>query len=268
MMSVMNQENNKNITYEHPMNERIRNLLRIEHLYNIIKNCSEEDSEYNSREILKALLQISELLVRSDMKNEIIKELKRQLEVFNILKNNDKYGDLIDIDRLSILNSIINEQLNNLQDLTYHPGEIIKNNELIRVFSQRINIPGGTCNFDLPRLHYWLEQSESKRKQDLINWSSDLSPIKESTNILLDNIRKFNVLTYEDASSGFYHKQIGASVSCQLIQVIVNSGSTYYPDISGVKHRFTVRFMEELDSHSKPIQTQNDIRFELHCCIL
>ena len=264
----MNQENNKNIIYEHPMNERVRNLLRIEHLYNIIGNCSKEDSEYNCRETLRALLQISGLLVRSDMKNEIIKELKRQLEVFNALKNNDKYGDHVDIDRLNTLNSIINEQLNNLQDLTYHPGEIIKNNELIRVFSQRINIPGGTCNFDLPRLHYWLEQSESKRKQDFINWSSDLTSIKESTNILLDNIRKSSVPTYENASSGFYHKQIGASASCQLIKVIVNSSSTYYPDISGVKHRFTVRFMEELDSNSKPIQTLNDIRFELHCCIL
>ena len=139
---------------------------------------------------------------------------------------------------------------------------------MVRVFSQRINIPGGTCNFDLPRLHYWLEQSESKRKQDLINWSSDLNLITESTNILLDNIRKSSVPTYENASSGFYHKQIGASASCQLIKVIVNSSSTYYPDISGVKHRFTVRFMEELDSNSKPIQTQNDIGFELHCCIL
>ena len=69
----MNQENNKNIIYEHPMNERVRNLLRIEHLYNIIGNCSKEDSEYNCREILRALLQISGLLVRSDMKNEIIK---------------------------------------------------------------------------------------------------------------------------------------------------------------------------------------------------
>ena len=136
----MNLENNKNIIYEHPMNERVRNLLRIEHLYNIIGNCSKEDSEYNCREILRALLQISGLLVRSDMKNEIIKELKRQLEVFNKLKNSDKYGDHVDIDRLNTLNSIINVQLNGLQEPTYQPGEIIKNNELVRVFSQRINI--------------------------------------------------------------------------------------------------------------------------------
>ena len=37
-MIIMNQETSKNIVYEHPMNERIRNLLRIEHLYNIIDN--------------------------------------------------------------------------------------------------------------------------------------------------------------------------------------------------------------------------------------
>ena len=72
----MDQENNKNIIYEHPMNERVRNLLRIEHLYEKIENCLKEDSEQNWRTIIEVLLHISELLVRSDMKNEIIKELK------------------------------------------------------------------------------------------------------------------------------------------------------------------------------------------------
>ena len=268
MMPTMDQENNKNIIYEHPMNERIRNLLRIEYLCNIIEDRIKEDSEQNCRVILEALLHISELLVRSDMKNEIIKELKRQLEVFNMLRSSDEYGNFVDIDRLKKLNDIIDEELKILQDQTYHPGEIIKNNELVRVFSQRINIPGGTCNFDLPRLHYWLEQSELKRKQDLINWSSDLVPIKESANILLDNIRKSSTPTYENAKEGFYHKQIGVNMPCQLIRVVMNSSSAYYPDISGVKHRFTVRFMELPDSNFKPIQIHNDIQFELHCCIL
>jgi cell division protein ZapD len=138
----------------------------------------------------------------------------------------------------------------------------------MKVFSQRINILGGTCNFDLPRLHYWLKQSEFERRQDLIDWSSDLIPIKESGYILLENIRKSSTPTHEDAESGFYHKQIEANMSCQLIRVNISSISPYYPDISGVKHRFTIRFMEGVDSNTRPTQTHNDVHFELYCCIL
>jgi len=260
----MEQEINKNIIYEHPMNERVRSLLRIEHLYHIIENHLKEDTEHNCRTVIEALLNISDLLIRSDLKNEIIKELKRQLDIFDILKNNNE----VDVDRLNMVCDRINEQLINLQDQSYHPGDNIRNNELIRIFSQRINIPGGSCNFDLPRLNYWLKKSESKRKKDLTDWSSDLIPIKETSNTLLDNIRKSTNPTYENAESGFYHKQIGTNIQCQLIRVIMDNESPYYPDISGVKHRFSIRFMEEVDSNEKPMQTNNNIQFELHCCIL
>ena len=260
----MDQEINKNIIYEHPMNERVRSLLRIEHLYNIIENHLKDDTEYNCRTVIEALLSISDLLIRSDIKNEIIKELKRQLDIFNILNNNNE----VDVDRLNMVCNVINEQLKNLQDQSYRPGENIRNNELIRIFSQRINIPGGSCNFDLPRLNYWLKKSESKRRQDLTDWSSDLIPIKETSLILLENIRKSRNPTYENAESGFYHKQIGTNMQCHLIRVIMNYVSPYYPDISGVKHRFSIRFMEELDTNVKPTQTHNDVHFELHCCIL
>ena len=260
----MDQEVNKNIIYEHPMNERVRSLLRIEHLYNIIGNHLKENTEHNCRAAIESLLDISDLLVRSDIKNEIIKELKRQIDIFNILKNNNN----VDADRLNIVCDVINKQLEHLHDQSYHPGQNIRNNELIRILSQRINIPGGSCNFDLPRLNYWLKKSESKRRQDLTDWLSDLIPIKEASQILLENIRNSRNPTYENAESGLYHKQSGTNMQCQLVRVIMNSVSPYYPDISGVKHRFSIRFMEELDSNIKPIQTDNDIHFELHCCIL
>lgn len=260
----MQTEINNETMYEHPMNERVRNLLRLEHLYNIVDHRLKNDSELNCRAILEALLKISDLLIRSDIKNEIIKELKRQLDVLNKLKSNDE----VDVDRLNMINHVIDSQLSRLQDRSYHPGDILKNSNLVSVFSQRINIPDGTCNFNLPRFHYWLKKSEFERKQDLIDWLSDLIPIKESSHMLLDNIRKSSTPTYENAKSGFYHRQVGTNIFCQLIRVNMSSTSSYYPDISGVKHRFTIRFMAAPNSNIRPTQTQSDIHFELHCCIL
>jgi len=39
-------------------------------------------------------------------------------------------------------------------------------------------------------------------------------------------------------------------------------------EISGGKHRFTIRFMEQPDSSARPVQTKDNVRFVLHCCIL
>jgi len=135
-------------------------------------------------------------------------------------------------------------------------------------FKQRISIPGGTCNFDLPRLHYWLNQPAIKRKQDLSKWFCDLAPIKKSTYLTLDMIRNSTNPTRETAESGFYQKPIESNLSCQLIRVFLPSTSLYYPEISGGKHRFTIRFMEEIATDTRPVQTRNDVDFELHCCIL
>ena len=108
--------NNEIVTYEHPMNERIRNLLRLEHLYNTFNYRLNNDIQNNCRSILESLLQINDLLVRSDIRNEIIKELKRQLDVFNTLRSNGE----VDTERLNMINNIIDAKLTLLQDQSYH----------------------------------------------------------------------------------------------------------------------------------------------------
>ena len=250
------------IIYEHPMNERIRGLLRLEHLYAIIRYHLKNNGDSDYITVLATLLEISELLLRSDIKNEIIKELKRQSDVLNTLKNSEE----IDEDRLSMAKNLINEQLSHIQNPLYQPADVFKNNEFIKIFSQRMNIPAGTCNFDLPRLHHWLNESEQKKKEEIRNWSSDLNPINHATYILLDNIRKSSSPINQNAASGFYHQQIESSASCQLIRIKIHSESPFYPDISGIKNRFTVRFMEVDTLTSKQVQTKGNIDFELHCC--
>ena len=91
------------IIYEHPMNERIRGLLRLEHLYDIIRYHLKNNGDSDYITVLATLLEISELLLRSDIKNEIIKELKRQSDVLNTLKNSEE----IDEDRLSMAKNLI-----------------------------------------------------------------------------------------------------------------------------------------------------------------
>lgn len=252
------------IIYEQPLNERMRNLLRLEHLFDLIAYRSQDTVEWNCRNILESLLEINDLLTRSDLKTELIKELERHSSMLSSLENNPA----VDQNSLVKISSEIYDLLIVLRDKVYQPGNRLKNDELVTSFKQRISIPGGTCNFDLPRLHFWLNQPGSTIKQDLSTWSNDLEPIKKSTYLALDMIRNSTNPVKETADTGFYQKPIESNLSCQLIRVFLPLASRYFPEISGGKHRFTIRFMEETATDTRPIQTKNDVDFELHCCIL
>lgn len=251
--------------FEQPLNERMRNLLRLEHLFDLIAfRLRETISKWDFRNILESLLEINDLLSRSDFKTELIKELERHSSMLTSLENNPA----VDQTRLKKINSEICELLVVLKSNSYQPGSTLKEDELVTSFKQRTTIPGGTCSFDLPRLHYWLNQATLKQQQDLDNWSKDIEPIKKSTYLALDMIRNSSNPTKEKAESGFYQQPIESTLPCQLIRVVLPSASRYYPEISGGKHRFTIRFMEETTTNNRPTQTSNDVEFELHCCIL
>lgn len=253
------------IIFEQPLNERMRNLLRLEHLFDLIEFRSHEAiSKWDYRNILESLLEVNDLLGRSDFKTELIKELERHSAMLTSLENNPA----VDQTRLRKINSDICELSVQLKSSSYQPGNALKEDELVTSFKQRISIPGGTCNFDLPRFNYWLSQASIKQQQDLENWSKDIQPIKKSTYLALDMIRNSTNPVTENAESGFYQKPIESNISCQLIRVMLPPSSRYYPEISGGKHRFTIRFMEETSTNNRPSQTSNDVEFELHCCIL
>ncbi len=253
------------LIFEQPLNERMRNLLRLEHLFDLIAFRSEDSiSKWDYRIILESLLEINDLLGRSDFKTELIKELERHSSMLTALESNPA----VDQSTLKKIKNDISEITVNLKDSSYQPGSGLKEDELVTSFRQRISIPGGTCNFDLPRLHYWLNQAASIKQKDLEHWSDDISPIKKSTYLALDMIRNSSNSTKATAESGFYQQAIESNLPCQLIRVALPSASRYYPEISGGKHRFTIRFMEESSTKNRPSQTTNDVEFELHCCIL
>jgi len=254
----------KYIVYEQPLNERVRTFLRLEHLFDIVNHHITQLNEWDNRIVIQSLLNILDLLSRSDIKSELIKELERHSNTLNALKTSQN----VDRDRLNSILDNINNYLETLRDKTCQPGQIIRNDELITSIKQRSTIPGGSCNFDLPSYHFWLNKEAPKRIDDLKYWRNDLLIIQNSLHLTLHMLRNSSTPVREQASSGFYQKPIDSNVSCQLIRVILPIESHYFPEISGGKHRFTIRFMEQNSTNERPVQTQDTVEFELHSCIL
>lgn len=255
---------NNLLTYEQPLNERVRAFLRMEYLFNQVDHYLKGVSEWDNRNTISTLIDIVDFLTRSDIKTELIKELERHASTLNALVN----SPAVDNHRLSAILDKIDYYLRTLKDSSYHPGKCLRNNEIIMSIKQRNSIPGGTCNFDIPGYYYWLHKSQQQKAKDIQDWQEDLFCLKESIQLSLQMIRNSNTPSSEQAEKGFYQKQIETNVACQLIRVVLPGESQYYPEISGGKHRFAIRFMEQPSTSNRPVQSTDTVQFELHCCIL
>ena len=239
-------------------------MLRLEHMFKITSHHINNSSEWDNRAAITNLLNIVDILTRSDIKSDLIKELERHLATLNALSVNPG----VDLARLtSIIDNIISI-LDSLKKPSCQPGQNIKQDEFITSIKQRNIIPGGSCNFDLPNYHYWLHKPIDDRLNDINHWYSDLKVIHDGLKLVLHMIRNSANPVTENAQSGFFQKPIESNMSCQLIRIFLPIESKLYPEISGGKHRFTVRFLEQSSTQLRPVQTHDNVEFELHCCIL
>lgn len=251
------------IKYEQPLNERVRTFLRLEFLFNIIEYYQDGMSETDIRMILNTLFDITDLIGRTDIRGELIKELERQGTGLEALR--DKPG--VDMDRLSSVLDDIDAYLSDLRTGQSQPGQVMRQDELLSAVKQRNTMPGGACKFDLPSYHYWLHRSREEHIARLKEWQQDLAVIKNGVFLVLHLIRNRARSSSETAAEGFFQQALEASAGCQMIRVLLPENAAYYPEISGGKHRFTVRFMEQPDTGTRPTQVKKDIDFELQCCI-
>src|SRR5690348_2590931 len=66
------------ITYEYPLNERVRTLLRLEDLYERVAYFLGRETPHEHHACLTGLFEIVEVASRADLKSDLLQELDRQ----------------------------------------------------------------------------------------------------------------------------------------------------------------------------------------------
>jgi cell division protein ZapD len=250
--------------YEQPLSERIRTFLRLEHLFAKAEHALTSVNPWSSRATMEAVIDIMAILSRADLKKEIIKELERHAATLQGLSRNPN----VDPTRLRDVLDAVKSQLANLRNDDNSWGQELRDDELLSTVRQRSTITAGTCNFDLPALHYWLQASADQRVNDLRGWLNSFDLLNSSVSLCLKLVRESAIATQEVAQSGFFQRTLETSTPCQMIRVCLSDDMRCFPEISAGKHRFTVRFMSPSATHDRPAQTDADVRFDLHCCVI
>lgn len=250
------------ITFEQPLNERIRTFMRVEELYARCKHYSELAGAWDTHFALSTLFELTSLAGRGDLKRELMKEIKRQLASLEQL-HNVPHVDKNTLEKLIATHNTLIAQLDQIHaQLIGH----LKDNDFINSIKQRAVIPGGTCDFDLPAYHYWLTQSADNRKQVLTAWLQPFESVHNAVLHCLNLIRDSSEVESCLAAKGFYQRNLDSNQPNQLIRVIVNKNNQCFPEISAGKHRFSIRFLTQATPEKYPKQIDKDINFKISCC--
>jgi cell division protein ZapD len=254
---------NNTTTYEFPLNERIRVFIRLEQLFQQFIHFSMGDTIADKRAAISVLLDIMSIFRRNDLKSEVLKELDRQASVLG--KIADSEG--VDKEKLQNILDQLAQISKKLYAVTGKIGIDIMESDLFQSIAQRSSIPGGTCSFDLPEYHYWLEQDDAIRAKDLQHWSSPFIDIHTAIDFILNFIRNSRSASDEVAAAGFFQISLDKSQPFQLIKVSLDKSIPCFAEISGGKHRCTIRFMEPSADDNRQVQSTDDIPFTLTCCL-
>ena len=250
------------ISYEYPLSERIRTLLRLEDLYErALHFTAKADAEEHNIALL-CLFEILEVAGRADLKSDLLQELERQKQSLDLLRDNPDISQealdhiLWEIDRAS----------SRLFQFSGKVGQEMRENEWLMSIKQRASIPGGLCEFDVPSYHYWLHLSAEQHRHDLEAWLAPFLPIRDSISIVLRLLRESGKVSHQTAVQGVYQQMMAGRIA-QMLRIRLRLDYECVPEISANKYALNIRFTTH-EFRQRPRVIESDVDFELTFCNL
>lgn len=244
-----------NVTFDFPLNEKLRSYLRVEQL---IHRCHQAFPDKNGTSIsfFTHLFDLMEVVERSDLKKDLIKDL--ELQSGELAKWAAHPG--VNLQKVSDLQQMVTNCQQTVRGYAQQAAQL-KQDRFLASVRQRFGIPGGNCNFDLPQLYMWLAQPHEAQLQDCQRWMEHVRTLNTTICLLLQLMRDSKHFQPVVARNGFFQE---SAEGVQMVRVRVENGSGLYPTLSGNKHRFAIRFLSERsDSNAPPEQ---DVPFQLAAC--
>jgi cell division protein ZapD len=246
--------------YEEPVQEKVRKFLKIEYLFDRIYCFKNKEDKRESYTALVALNELYEILSRSDIKSELIREVETHNTYFKKIK--DLQSSNTD---LSKLNSVIEKQellLELLYNVESNYLDYLDNDVLCKtIFKNCFSTLQPSC------IEFWLTRDVILRETQIDLWLEPLLFIKKTVDFILNVIRKSGNFNDKLAEKGFYIEKLNPIKNILLIRITLTSDLYYYPLISVGKQRLNIMFMSK-DDKNNLVRHKDDVQFILTTCIL
>ena len=251
------------ITYEYPLNERIRTLLRLEDLFERSRHFIARTDQHDHHMALLTLFEIMEVAGRADLKSDLLQELERQKQVLLSFRNNPDIAE----DALAHVLRDIEQASQALFSMTGRIGQYLRENDWLMSIKQRTGIPGGVSEFDLPSYHYWLHRPSEERTGQLAAWTAPLYPLRDGSAIILRILRESGKPQALAAPQGMFQQMLGGKTA-QMLRLRLDPTAPCVPEISANKYVLNIRFLQQNGADPRPRTADWDVAFELTFCNL
>ena len=240
------------LNFDHPLTERVRSLIRIEHLFNRFNHATSGDDKWSHHIALSTLFEIMESSSRAELKLDILQELERQ-------RQSEKYqNDAPMLERL-------NQTAQNLQEVQQKFGQHIRENEWLMAVKQRMLVAGGTTPVELPSYYFWQKVDAQKRRQDLQCWSEFMMPTYHAVHLLLEILRSNQIVVQCHAQAGHYeHSKMEQNIHLLTIAIPQSLGAL--PEVSANKYFTHIRFVQVSQEGMRGEVIPHDIDFKMIVC--
>ncbi|QBY04838.1 cell division protein ZapD [Thalassotalea sp. HSM 43] len=245
------------ILYEHPLNERIRNYLKLEQLFAQARSCLAQEFESSHTSFFNALFTILDTIDRTDVRGDMIKDLEKLEHNLHLWSKSPAVNDKalqLNLEQTKKLSTELRSKQNQWGSL--------KEDKFLDAMRKRFSLTGAYCGFDLPALVHWLNQPPIFIQQDIDRWLSCLSTIEQALVLVLKFIRQKSNFELVEVGNSFYQDN---GEGLLLLRIELEDGADYFPSVSGNRYRYSIRFMELCDAKGQQYITDN-VSFKLAKC--
>ena len=253
-----NLSDNQVSIYEEPVQEKVRKFIKIEFLFNKLFYFKHKENKHDNYIALLALCELYEILSRSDIKSELIREIENQNHYFKKIKeipeaNSEKLSSVLEKQKvlLQLIHGIESNYL-----------EYLENDILFKTIAKNSINP-----LQPTSVEFWLSRDIVLRENQINLWTEPLLFIKKSVDFILEVIRKSGRFEDKLAEKGFFIEKLDPKKNILLIRITLTSDLYYYPQISVGKQRLNIMFMSK-DDKNNLISHKEDVAFILTTCVL
>ena len=245
------------ITFEVPLSELSRSLLKLERIFRETKRHIRMDTPSAHFFALNQLFKLLDFFERGDTKGQLIKELDRQISHFAKLGSNPE----VDLSKLNIFINQLGQLSKWSKSQRGKIGHQLLAIEFLANARQKLSIGTTHLSFDAPFVKLFLAKPVEVRQEKLELWLKAFKGIQTSVEVLLRLSRETGISDTVFAEDGFYQEQMEKNQH-QFIGICVPTKLNIYPEVSSGPKRFSIRFMALSDELESIPYTDNFI-FEL-----
>ena len=250
---------NEHIIYEQPVAENVRNFLKCEYLYEKYTHALSQADIWSIRSSIVTLIEISDFVLRINLKVELLKELEKSKVYIDILRKNN----LIDILKYDLYHEKISECLSKLNDIENNPSKTVLDNDFLMQIKNKLYIPGGDNFFDNPTYLNFLVSNKSNIFDNINKWYYPFKYLFVASELIL-SIKRNNT-KFEKCTSdiSFYEKRLDSNVRIDLVRIRLKKNINIYPDISVNRKNINIIFKYSFGSKILSKAVENNVDFEI-----